>query len=66
VRGKYGSFGTLRGNPNDKLRDITLENIDVTLGTDALALGPVENFQIKNVVVNGRPYVPPAAGAAKP
>jgi alpha-L-rhamnosidase len=58
VRGTYGAFGTLRGNPGDVLRNITLENVDLTLTTGALALGVVENFTTKNVRINGQPYTP--------
>ena len=65
IHGEYGSFGTLRGNPGDILRDITLENIDVKFtgpqaNTDKLTLGTTENLQLKNIVVNGKPYAPPA------
>src|SRR6185436_15184490 len=46
LRGEYGAFGTLRGNPGDTLRNITLENIDVKLSTDRsgdrLVLGATE------------------------
>ena len=70
VSGTYGAFGQLRGNPGDVIRDITLENIDVKLngprGGDRLNLGKVDNLVVKNVVVNGQPFQPPAAnGAAK-
>jgi alpha-L-rhamnosidase len=62
IRGEYGAFGTLRGNPGDVLRDITLENLDVRLsterGADRLALGATENLALKNVRVNGQPYQP--------
>ena len=61
ITGEYRSLGVLRGNPGDTLRDITLENIDVKLGTDRgadkLVLGTTENLVLKNVVVNGKPYV---------
>jgi polygalacturonase len=72
IKGEYGSFGTLRGNaanaeqgtPADIIRDITLENIDVKLGTerggDRLALGATENLVLKNVKVNGKAYELPA------
>ena len=48
------------------LRDITLENIEVTLRDETFAPGPVENFVVKNVAMNGRPYSPPAPGTTKP
>ena len=71
VSGTFGSFGTLRGNvPNpqrgtlgDTLGDITLENVNVTLGAQGaqLSRGAVGNLVFKNVVINGQPYeVPPA------
>ena len=47
------------------LRDITLENINLTLRDEALRLGPVENFSAKNVVLNGKPYVLPSADKPK-
>jgi polygalacturonase len=60
LRGEYGAFGTLRGNPGDTLRNITLENIDVKLSpdrfSDRLVLGATENLALKGVRVNGQPY----------
>ena len=61
VTGDFRSFGTLRGNPGDKLGDITLENIDVKLADPRLALGETENLAFNNVKVNGQPYAVPAA-----
>ncbi len=66
IHGEYGSFGSLRGNPGDVLTDFTLENIDVKLRDEPLRLGPVENFSVKNVAINGKPFTPPAASEAKP
>jgi polygalacturonase len=64
IRGEYGAFGTLRANPDDDVRDITLENIDVKLATDngrdRLILGKVENLTATNVRINGQPWFPPA------
>lgn len=68
ISGEYGAFGTLGGNPGDVLKDITLENIDVKLGTPRLTLGTTENLVVKNVVVNGQPFesaAPPAPPAPK-
>jgi polygalacturonase len=59
VRGTFRSLGTLRGNPGDVLRDITLENIDLKLSDEKFALGPTENLVVKNLVVNGQPYAMP-------
>jgi alpha-L-rhamnosidase len=68
IRGEYGAFGTLRGNPGDVLRDITLENIDVKFtgpqaNSDRLTLGETQNTVVKNVTVNGKPYALPAPAA---
>ena len=60
VRGEFRSMGTLRGNPGDVLRNITLENIDLKLADEKFALGPTENLVVKNVMVNGKPFVLPA------
>ncbi len=61
VRGSFGLLGTLHGNPGDTLRDITLENFDVRLAQPGFKLGEVENFQFKNVRVNGEPHQSPAS-----
>ena len=58
IRGTYRTLGVLQGNAGDILRDITLENIDVTLADEKFALGAVENLVLKNVVVNGKPFQP--------
>jgi alpha-L-rhamnosidase len=60
ITGSYRTMGVLRGNPGDLLKDITLENVDVTLADEKFTLGPVENLEIKQVTVNGRPFVLPA------
>lgn len=60
VRGTFRTLGTLRGNPGDGLRDITLENFELTLADEKFSLGPTENFAVKNVTVNGKAWVPPA------
>ncbi len=61
ITGSYRMLGALNGNAGDVLRDITLENIDVQLAEERFRLGPVENLVLKNVKVNGKAYVPPAA-----
>ncbi len=64
VRGTFRSLGTLRGNPGDTLRDLTLENFDLTLADEKFTLGPTENLTVKNVRVNGKAFVLPAPTAA--
>jgi polygalacturonase len=60
ITGSYRMLGSLSGNAGDDLRDITLENVDVELTENRFRLGPVENLVLKNVRVNGQPFVPPA------
>lgn len=57
VKGKYGSFGTLQGNPGQTtISDITLENIDVQLRDEKFNVGHIDNLKTKNVKVNGKPF----------
>jgi alpha-L-rhamnosidase len=63
--GSYGSFGTIQGNPGQtKLGDITLADIRVQLEQDTLKAVQVENFKLKNVLVNGKPFSLPVARPA--
>lgn len=55
ISGKFGSLGTLGGNPGDRLEDITLENIDLKLAFAGFSPSKVENFVMRNVKVNGQP-----------
>lgn len=66
ISGSYRTLGALSGNAGDVLRDITLENIDVTLAEERFRLGPVENLVWKNVKVNGREFVPPSVTPPAP
>lgn len=66
ITGRYRTLGVLGGNAGDVLRDITLENVDVQLADGNFRLGPVENLQLKNVTVNGKPFVPPAVTPPPP
>jgi polygalacturonase len=61
ITGSYRMLGALSGNAGDVLRDITLENIDVQLAEERFRLGPVKNLVLKNVRVNGKDFVLPAA-----
>jgi polygalacturonase len=57
VRGRYGSFGDLQGNPGQtEITGITLKDIAVELATEQLNFGEVQNLQIENVTVNGKPF----------
>lgn len=57
VRGSYGSFGTLQGNPGQtEISDITLKNIDLRLAKEELKAVDVKNFRVERVNVNGKPF----------
>lgn len=57
VRGSYGSFGTLQGNPGQtEIGDITLKNIDVQLKNENLKAVDVKNLKVEKVNVNGKPF----------
>ncbi len=57
VRGSYGAFGTLQGNPGQTdISDITLENIDVRLKDGELKAADVRNLRLRKVSVNGKPF----------
>lgn len=56
VTGEFHTLGSLGGNPGDTLRDITLENIELTLKETRFEPRGVTNFVAKNVVLNGAPY----------
>jgi len=66
ITGSYRMLGTLSGSAGDVLRDITLENVDVQLTENRFRLGPVENLQLRNVTVNGQPFVLPAVTPPPP
>ena len=66
ITGSYRTLGVLGGNAGDVLRDITLENVDVKLTDENFRLGPVENLQLRNITVNGKPFVPPAVTPPPP
>lgn len=57
VKGNYGAFGEIQGNPNQtEIDGITLKNIDVQLKNGELKAVDVKNLQVKNVKVNGKPF----------
>ncbi len=59
VTGSFYTLGSLGGNPGDTLRDITLENIDLTLEDAVFKPKDVKNLVAKNVVLNGSVYQVP-------
>lgn len=55
IKGSFGSFGEIVGNAETTISGIAMENIDVTLKSEKLEVGKVNNLTVKNVVVNGKP-----------
>ena len=56
VKGKYGSFGVLEGNPDTTIEHITIENVDVTLANKNFRTNHPDSITLKNVIVNGEPF----------
>lgn len=61
IRGKFGSFGNIAGNPGQTdISGIRLQNIDVQLKDPELKVGKgVEGLETDSVTVNGEPFVAP-------
>lgn len=58
IHGSFGSFGEIEGAPGQtEISDITLENINVQLKDANLIARDVKNLVVKNVTVNGKPFV---------
>ena len=57
IKGTYGSFGTIQGNPGQtEISNVTLDNVDVRLKNEELKTVDVKNLKVKNVNVNGKPF----------
>lgn len=57
IKGTYGSFGTIQGNPGQtELIDFKFENVDVRLKNEELKAVDVKNLTFRNVNVNGKPF----------
>lgn len=55
IKGRYGSFGTIEGNPGQtRISDISLENMDVQLDDGHLDANSVKNLTINHVMINGK------------
>lgn len=55
IRGRLGSFGTIRANPGQtEISDVLLKDFNVTLRDDKLAASGVRNLRFENVIVNGK------------
>jgi polygalacturonase len=59
IKGKFGAFGTIRGNEGDVIDHVVLENIDVQLTTPRPQLVGITDLVIKNVKVNGAEFKGP-------
>lgn len=58
LTGTYGTMGRIVGNAGDAISGLTLENIQLTLADDKFDRGPIADFKVVNVVLNGRPFTP--------
>jgi len=58
ITGATGSFGKIAGPPKSVLRNITLEDIDITLKKTEVTIQNVEELKVHNVKINGVPYLP--------
>jgi polygalacturonase len=57
IKGQFGSFGTIRPNPGQTtLTDIVMQDADLTLKQDRLAVSGVANLRFDKVKVNGKAY----------
>ncbi|HEX4038256.1 MAG TPA: glycosyl hydrolase family 28 protein [Acidobacteriaceae bacterium] len=58
VKGTFGTFGVVQGNPGQTtLSGFHLENIDVQLSNPRLTVDNGIDVSVKNVTVNGKPFV---------
>jgi polygalacturonase len=58
IKGNFGSFGEIQGNPGQTaISDIKIKNLDVQIKNDNLKTVDVKNLTMKNVKVNGKPYL---------
>ena len=61
IHGTFGTFGAIRPNPGDTIEKINLENIDLRFTVNATPnLSAVKELTVKNIIVNGKEYQPPA------
>lgn len=67
ITGRYGSLGTIAGNPGQTvIADILLKDITVELGHGKLLARAVKNLRLENVIVNGQPVPPPVSPPPAP
>jgi len=52
-KGKYGTLGSIEGNPTTEIGDIAIENADLTLKDGRLKTS--KTVTMKNVIINGQP-----------
>jgi alpha-L-rhamnosidase len=56
IKGKFGSFGTIRPNPGQtEISGVVLKDFDVQLTQDKLNIADTDGVKLVNVVVNGKP-----------
>jgi polygalacturonase len=66
IKGRFGSFGALQGNPGQtEIDGVTLDNMDVQLRSAKLNTDEVKSLHIKNVFVNGNAFSLPEKDAQR-
>jgi alpha-L-rhamnosidase len=56
IRGLFGKFGTIAGNDNSEVKNITIKDIDLTLQDGELNTSRTTGVVLQNVVINGKPF----------
>jgi len=55
LKGSIRTVGELRGNPGDIIRNVLIEEVDLTADRTDLRIGDVEGLISRDVVINGKP-----------
>lgn len=55
IQGNLRTIGELRGNPGDVIRNVLLDDIEITAEKSKLVHGKIEGLLVQDVLVNGKP-----------
>lgn len=58
ITGSARTLGRITGNPGDILRDITLQNVNLTVTEEKFERDTTVRLVAENVVINGQPFTP--------
>lgn len=60
IRGRFGSFGLIRGNPGQtEIRNILFKNVDLSLMNTQLKYEACDSISYENVIINNKIYPEP-------